>query len=211
MILVFLGPPGSGKGTQAKKLAAKLNIPHIALGDMLREAIRNNSEVGKLAKGFIEAGRLAPDEITIALTDERLKRDDCKNGFILDGYPRSLEQLLALDGALKGKDFCVVYFMAPLEAIIERNSGRLSCPECGSVYHVKYNPPKTADKCDKCGSALYQRKDDNAEVIKTRFVVYEEQTKPLVDIYAKRGKLIKINALGSIEEIFERMLKALNL
>ncbi len=211
MILVFLGPPGSGKGTQAKKLAAKLNVPHIALGDILREAIKNETEVGKLAKSFVEAGKLVPDEVTIRLTNERVVMPDCKDGFILDGFPRSLAQSQALDKTLTGKDIKVVYFGVSLESVIDRNSGRLSCPTCGSVFHIKYSKPKVDNICDKCGSKLYQRKDDVADVIKTRFTIYEETTRPLVEIYSKRGNLIKIDAQASIEEVFARLCRSLGL
>lgn len=211
MIYIFLGPPGSGKGTQAKKLAAKLNIPHVALGDILREAVREGTEVGKLAKTFIDAGNLVPDHVTIKITDERLKKDDCKNGLILDGFPRSLIQAEALDKIIAGKDYKVIYFTVSLESVIDRNCGRLSCPDCGSVFHVKYNPPKKDDICDKCGGKLYQRKDDNPEVIKNRFTVYEDSTKPVFGMYQKRGKLVTVDAQGSIDEVFARLLKAIEL
>lgn len=211
MIFIFLGPPGSGKGTQAKKLADKLNIPHIALGDILREAIRKETEVGKLAKSFVEGGNLVPDEVTIRLTNERVIEADCKNGFILDGFPRSLAQATALDETLKGKEYKVIYFTAALDAVIDRNSGRVSCTKCGAVYHVKYNPPKSSSACDKCQGELYQRKDDNAEVIKKRFTVYEDTTKPLVELYQTRGTLIRIDAEGSIDSVFAKLIRALNL
>lgn len=211
MILIFLGPPGSGKGTQAKKLASKLNMPHIAVGDLLREAIREGNAIGQLAKSFMDKGNLVPDEVTIQMTDERLKKDDCKHGFILDGFPRSSAQANALDKILSGKDYKVIYFGVPLEDVIDRNSGRLSCPECGSVFHVKYNPPKNDNVCDKCGGKLYQRKDDTEEVIRNRFNVYEEQTKPLTELYKNSGKLINVNAQGPIDEVFGRLLPAIGL
>lgn len=209
MILIFLGPPGSGKGTQAKKLAERIRLPHIALGDILREAIRSGSEVGKKAKEFVEAGKLVPDEVTIEVTKERLSRDDCKLGFILDGFPRSPAQAEALTKILDGRDHKVLYFKVPLESVIERNSGRLSCPDCGAVYHEKFNPPQKEGICDRCGAKLYKRTDDNEEVIRTRFKVYEESTAPVVDYYEKRGNMITINSAGTIEEVFERLLKAL--
>ncbi|MBI5701841.1 adenylate kinase [Candidatus Saganbacteria bacterium] len=211
MIYVFLGAPGSGKGTQAKQLSARLNIPHIALGDILRESIRLGTEVGRLAKSFVEAGKLVPDEVTIRLTRERVAGKDCSSGFILDGFPRSLEQFEALDAILTGKEYKVIYFTVPLEAVIDRNSGRLSCGVCGSVYHVKYNPPKSEGICDKCGDKLYQRKDDNAEVIRTRYNIYEETTRPLVELYEKRNALVKVDAQGAIGDVFVRLLRALGL
>lgn len=211
MIYIFLGPPGSGKGTQAKKLAQKLNIPHVALGDILREAVREGTEVGRLAKTFIEAGNLVPDHVTIKITGERLQKGDCKNGLILDGFPRSIVQAEALDKIMAGKDYMVIYFKVPLEAVIDRNSGRLSCPDCGSVFHIRYNSPGKEGICDKCGGKLYQRKDDSPEVIKNRFTVYEESTKPVFGMYEKRGKLVTVDAQGSIDEVFTRLLKAINL
>jgi len=207
LIFVFLGPPGSGKGTQAERLADKFKIPHIALGDILRETIREGSEVGKVAKGYVEAGKLVPDEMTIKIVEERIKRPDCKNGFILDGFPRSLIQAEALKGALAGQDYKVVYIDVPLELTLIRNAGRLSCVNCGAVYNLKNNPPKKAGICDKCGGSLYERKDDNREVIATRFKVYKESTAPLVEYY--KDRLVRIDGNGSIEEVFIRLLKAL--
>ncbi len=211
MILIFLGPPGSGKGTQAKKLAEKMSLPHIALGDILRETIREGSDVGKKAKEFVEAGKLVPDEITIEITRQRILKDDCKLGLILDGFPRSMKQAEALSGMLAGKDYRVVYFKVKLESVIERNSGRLSCPNCGAVYHEKFSPPKKEGVCDRCGGKLYKRADDNEAVIRTRFGVYEESTKPVVSYYEGKNNLVAINAAGTIDEVFERLLKALGL
>lgn len=207
MIFIFLGPPGSGKGTQAERLADEFKIPHIALGDILRETIREGSETGKVAKGYVEAGRLVPDEMTIKIVEERIKRPDCKNGFILDGFPRSRQQAEALKEALAGQDYKVIYIEVPLELTIERNAGRLSCANCGAVYHLKNNPPRQAGICDKCGGALYERKDDNREVIETRFKVYKESTAPLIDYY--KDKLISVEGTGDIEGVFKRLLKAL--
>jgi len=211
LILVFLGPPGSGKGTQAKKLSEKLNLPHIALGDILRQVIREGSELGQRAKQFVENGKLVPDEVTIEITKERTLRPDCTNGFILDGFPRSLEQAKALDKLLEKKDFRVLYFTVPMEVVVERNSGRKSCPECAAVYHVKFNPPRAENKCDRCGAELYQRKDDTEAVIRTRFGVYEKNTAPLVEYYKKKKKLLEIDAQGAIDEVFSKLIKALGI
>jgi len=209
LIYIFLGPPGSGKGTQAKKLAVKLNVPHVAVGDMLREAVNKESEIGKQVKSFMEEGKLVPDEVTIKLTEERLKKDDCKNGLILDGFPRSAKQALALDLILDGKNFKVIYFYVSLEAVVERNSGRLSC-KCGAVFHIKYNPSKREDICDKCGEKLYQRNDDNPEVIRNRYKVYEESTRPLIEFYEKKNRLVKIEAEGSIDDVYKRLLEVID-
>ena len=209
MILVFLGPPGSGKGTQAKKLADKFNLPHIALGDILRQVIREGTDLGARAKQFVEAGKLVPDEVTIEITRQRIAKPDCKNGFILDGFPRSPKQAEALDKLLEKKDFKVVYFSVPMEVVIERNSGRRSCPECAAVYHVKFNAPKIESRCDRCGTQLYQRKDDTAEVIRTRFEVYSKNTAPLVEYYKKKNKLVEVEARGQIDEVFLELTRVL--
>ena len=203
---LFLGPPGSGKGTQAKKLSAKFAIPHIALGDILREAVRNGTEVGKIAKEFIDAGKLVPDEVTIRLTKERLAEKDCAKGFILDGFPRSLKQAEALDQILANISYKVLYFKVPLESVIDRNCGRFSCPDCGAVFHIKYMPSTKGDICDKCGGKLYQRKDDVESVIRERFKVYEESTSPVVELYTKRGNIFAVDAEGDIEDVFNRLL-----
>jgi adenylate kinase len=211
LILIFLGPPGSGKGTQAKKLSEKMRLPHVALGDILRETIREGTEVGRKAKEFVEAGKLVPDEVTIEITRQRLAKDDCKFGFILDGFPRSIKQAEALSQILAGKDYRVLYFKVQLESVIERNSGRLSCPVCGAVYHEKFSPPKAEGKCDRCGNKLYKRADDNEEVIRTRFKVYEDSTTPVIEYYKNIGNLVAVNAAGAIDEVFERLTKALGI
>ncbi|MBU0574127.1 MAG: adenylate kinase [Candidatus Margulisiibacteriota bacterium] len=207
MILIFLGAPGSGKGTQAKKLADRNGLPHIAVGDIFREAVRDESELGKLVKGYIEAGNLVPDEVTNRIVAERIGRRDCEVGFILDGYPRSSVQAAALDDVLAGKDFKVVYFSVPLETVVKRNVDRRSCKQCGAVFHLKHNPPKKENVCDRCGGELYQRKDDDPEVMKTRFEVYEKSTIPLLEHY--KGKLIRIDANAGIDEVFGRLVTAI--
>jgi adenylate kinase len=209
MILVFLGPPGSGKGTQAKLLAEKLKIPHISLGDILREEVRQETEVGRRARDVMNQGKLVPDELTIELTRKRIDRPDCKNGFILDGFPRSAVQAEALDNMFREKKLSlerVLYFEVSEDQVVERLSGRRSCKLCGAVYHLKFNPPKEEKKCDQCGGELYQRRDDEEAAIRTRFEVYAGQTKPLIERYLGAKKLSKIDASGSIEEIFQRLL-----
>ncbi|MBU0573620.1 MAG: adenylate kinase [Candidatus Margulisbacteria bacterium] len=205
MNLVFLGPPGSGKGTQAKLLADEMKLPHIAVGDILREAIRKETEIGKLAGQYVQAGNLVPDEVTIKLVQERLAQTDCQSGFILDGFPRSPAQAEALDKALEGKDFKVIYFDVPLESVVERNAGRRSCKACGAVFHMKFNPPKGDNVCDRCGGELYQRKDDDPEVMKTRFQVYEKSTKPLLSHYEDKGILVRLDANAPIADVAKRL------
>jgi adenylate kinase len=210
MILVFLGPPGSGKGTQAKRLAEKLKVPHIALGDILRDEVRLGSEIGKRAKEIINAGRLVPDEMTIELTRQRISQDDCRNGFILDGFPRSGPQAEALDEMLAEQGWHidrVVYFQITEEEVVGRLSGRRSCRNCGAVYHLKNNPPKVSGRCDMCGGELYLRPDDEASVIRNRFEVYAKQTRPLIEIYQKRRTLTELDASKPINETFEDLLK----
>lgn len=206
-VLVFLGPPGSGKGTQAKMLAEELGIAHISLGDVLREEVRSGSEIGKQAKECMEAGNLVPDELTISLTKKRLSRPDAKLGIIVDGFPRSLVQAEAFDKmtAQLGLPVKVIYFELNEAQIVERLSGRRSCKVCGAVFHVKFKLPKVEGKCDLCGGELYQRADDQEAAIKTRFEVYASSTKPLIDRYTASKVLVKIDAAGSITQVFEKL------
>ena len=208
MKLVFLGPPGSGKGTQAKLLADKFSIPHISVGDLLRDEVRQGTEIGKRVKELINAGKLAPNELTIELTRKRLGKPDCRGGFVLDGFPRSAVQAQAFDMMLKETKMeldKVVYFQVDEDQVVERLSGRRSCRACGSVFHVKFKPPRSAEKCDLCGGELYQRKDDVESAIRTRFEVYAEQTQPLIDRYRKADKLVTVDAGASIDEVFKRL------
>ncbi|OGC03670.1 adenylate kinase [candidate division WOR-1 bacterium RIFOXYA12_FULL_43_27] len=202
MIVILMGPPGSGKGTQAVKLADKLELPHIAVGDMLRDAIAAQSELGRKAEQYMNQGKLVPDQLTIDLVKERLSNVDCENGFILDGFPRSKAQAEALDEVLEDMEYSVVYFDIPLDEVVRRNSKRFSCRACRTVY----SRPGT---CDKCGGELYQREDDKEDVIRSRYEVYVENTKPLVDFYKDREKLIEVNGVGEIEDIFGRLLETL--
>jgi adenylate kinase len=210
--LVFFGPPGSGKGTQAKLLREKQSMPHISLGDMLRDEVRAGSEIGQRAGELMNAGKLVPDELTIELTRQRLSKPDCRQGFILDGFPRSEKQAEALEGILqdlKIKLDKVVYFQVDEDEIVGRLSGRRSCKKCGAVYHIKFNPPKVAGHCDNDGEALYQRQDDEEKAIRTRFEVYARQTAPVLTRYKNAGLLVTVDARGPIETVFARLLAAL--
>lgn len=209
MRLVLLGPPGSGKGTQAKLLAEKVEIPHICLGDILREEVRMGTEIGKEIKEIMNTGKLVPDGVAVGLTRKRIVAEDCKNGFILDGFPRSLAQAEAFDKMLKEINLPldkVVYFKLDKDQIVERLVGRRSCKKCGAVYQVKLKPPKIEAKCDLCGGELYHRSDDSEATIRTRFEVYDKQTKPLLERYKVAQKLALLEADGKIEEIFARLI-----
>ena len=213
--LIFMGPPASGKGTQTKMLAEKTGFVHIDTGSLLRAAIKNETEFGKIAKGYIEKGQLAPASLVASIIKERLMADDCKNGYILDGYPRSLEQALMLDEILKEinqdveTEFKAICFDIPDNMLLERIVNRRSCPKCGRIYNIKFLPPKHEGICDDDGKILVQRKDDTEEVAKTRFKTYYNQTAPLIDFYTKRGVLFHLDATGSTKEIFEKLLELL--
>ncbi|MGN0005810.1 MAG: adenylate kinase [Candidatus Gastranaerophilaceae bacterium] len=212
--LIMVGPPASGKGTQTKKLVEETGLKHVDTGSMLREAVASGTEAGKIAKGFMDKGQLVPVEIVARIIKERLSKDDCKNGFILDGFPRSSEQAEILDKILaeidsdNEVDMKVVYFEIPIDNLIERIVYRRSCPDCGAIYNIKTMTLKEEGKCDDCGASLVQRADDNEETAKSRFNTYFEQTAPLIDLYEKRGVLVKIDATGTIDEVFENLKKA---
>jgi len=207
MRLVLLGPPGSGKGTQAARLAEALRVPRISTGDILRRNVAQGTELGTKAKAFMESGQLVPDDLVIAMTAERLKEPDARNGFILDGFPRTIAQAEAL-ARLTPLDAVVNLFLEP-EELVKRSAGRRICPKCESVYHVASNPPKTLGICDKCGSALVTRPDDREEVVRTRIETYERQTAPLIQYYKERGLLREVYASGVIKEISQRVQEAL--
>ena len=212
MNLILLGPPNAGKGTQAKKLYADYKIPQISTGDILRKAVREGTELGKVAGPLMAAGAYVPDEIVIGIVEERLKEPDCAHGFILDGFPRTIPQAEALERMLAkvGKQLnAVVSLEVPHEKLIERGSGRRSCPTCGSVYHVYQSPPKRAGFCDKDGTGLVQREDDKAEVIEKRLQKYDAETSPLKHFYAQRGLLKSIDGVGAPEGIYEELRKVL--
>ena len=208
MKIIFLGAPGAGKGTQAEVVAEKFGIPTVSTGNIIREALKNGTEMGLKAKSFIEAGQLVPDEVVIGIIKERLAKDDCKNGFILDGFPRTIPQAEALDAMGISIDK-VVDIEVPDENIMERMTGRRVCGKCGASYHLMFKKPLKDGICDSCGSELVQRKDDAPETVSDRLHVYHEQTEPLKDFYEKAGKLSVVEGLGSVSEITERVLKAL--
>jgi adenylate kinase len=200
---IFLGPPGSGKGTQAKIIAGNLSVPHIDMGSTIRAAIKNGTEAGLKAKAYVEAGQLVPADIVIAMALERLKESDTKNGFVLDGYPRSIEQAEALEKFLTEKKMGIKVFnlQVPVEKIIARLGNRLLCSKCSAVYNRLTKPPKVEGKCDECKGDLYVRADDNPETIRNRFRTYEEETAPLIGFYSKQGNLVDVNADGEIDQI----------
>jgi len=208
MKLILVGPPGSGKGTQAVLIREEFNIPQISTGDMLRAAVREGSELGKKADGFMSSGRLVPDDLIIDLAKERLAKDDCANGYILDGFPRTVAQAEALDDLLTAtnqKLDSVVSIDVDDEEVVRRLSGRRQCKKCGDGYHVEFKKPSQEGICDKCGSELYLRDDDKEETIRNRLAVYREQTSPLLDFYEKKGLLKRVAGVGSIDDIFKKV------
>ena len=208
MKLILLGAPGAGKGTQAEVLCKKLGIPSISTGNILRAAIKDGTPTGLKAKSYIDAGALVPDEVIIGIVDERLARDDCKNGYILDGVPRTIAQAEALEKAGIVFD-CVVSLEVSDETIMERMSGRRVCPDCGASYHVVAVPPKQEGLCDKCGGKLIQRKDDAPETVKSRLEVYHKETEPLKAFYAERGLLKTVENQPTVEANSQAILRVL--
>jgi adenylate kinase len=212
MDFILFGPPGVGKGTQAKRLASHYEIPHLSTGDLLREAIRQGTELGKQVKPLMDAGQLVPDELVIRIVEERLRAEDAKRGSILDGFPRTIPQAQALEKALgrAGRTLrAVISLEVPEEEIVERLSGRRSCPKCGAVYHVVNQPPKFAGFCDNDDTGLVQREDDKEDRVKSRLRVYDEQTAPLKEWYRKKGLLRSIDGVGSPEGIQAQIQKAI--
>jgi adenylate kinase len=212
MNLILLGPPNAGKGTQSKLLYADYKIPQISTGDILRQAIKDGTPLGQKAKPIMDAGQLVPDELVIGIVKDRLAQPDCANGFILDGFPRTIPQAEALEQALAdlGKKLdAVVSLEVPTQLLVERASGRRSCPKDGSVYHVTQNPPKRQGVCDVCGSDLIQRDDDKPERVETRMNEYNNKTAPLKDFYKKKGLLQAIDGVGSPEGIYAAIKKQL--
>jgi adenylate kinase len=212
MNLILLGPPNAGKGTQAKNLFRDYQIPQISTGDILRKAVKEGSELGKIAGPLMASGAYVPDDIVIGIVEERLKQPDCAQGFVLDGFPRTPGQADALDRMLtkNGKKLdAVVSLEVPHARLVERGSGRRSCPVDGSVYHVYQNPPKRAGYCDKCGGGLVQREDDHPEVIERRLQKYDAETAPLKDFYAKKGLLKSIDGVGTPDGIYAEIRSAI--
>ena len=214
--LIFLGPPACGKGTQTNHLSEYLNLPHVDTGSLLRAEIAKESEEGKIAKGFIDKGQLVPAELVGKIIAKKLASDDCKNGYVLDGYPRSLEQAKMLDEINKDIDknneaaFKAIYFDIDTQILIERIIYRQSCPKCGEIYNKKFKPSKVENICDKCGETLKTRADDNEEIAKARFETYFRETAPLIEFYEQKGVLHKIDANGSIDEVWDRLLNIIN-
>ena len=204
--ILLLGAPGAGKGTQAQLIKEKYNIPHISTGDMFREAIRNKTPIGVLADSYISKGNLVPDDVTIALVKERLSKDDCKNGYLLDGFPRTLVQAEALTQLTKDINRpidLVIDIEVDENKLIDRISGRRMCKGCGASYHIKNLPPKVEGVCDVCGGELYIRKDDNVDALKVRLEAYHTQTQPLINYYAQYGLIGEVNGDTSLENVFE--------
>ncbi|MCK5282462.1 MAG: adenylate kinase [Nanoarchaeota archaeon] len=208
MNLIFVGPPGVGKGTIAKMIVEKFKIVQISTGDLLRAAVKEGTGLGKKAKEYMDKGDLVTDDLVIGLLKERIAKPDCENGFILDGFPRTIPQAEALDESGVEID-TVLNFTALKETIIQRLSGRRICKKCGAIFHITNIPPKIEDVCDKCGGELYQRDDDKIEAIVNRLIVYKKQTAPLIDYYKNKGKIVDINAELPLKEIFENSIGAL--
>lgn len=212
MVIILMGPPGAGKGTQAMSLVKKYGIPQIATGDMFRAAVSEGTELGKKAKACMDKGQLVPDEITVGIVRERLAKDDCKKGFLLDGFPRTTAQAEALDGilaAIKQPLTCAVNIAVPQSLLIERAVGRRVCKKCGAAFHVAFNPPKVDGICDECGTALVQRADDTKETMESRLAVYDKATQPLIDYYEQKGKCRNINGDQEIGKVFDDICKAI--
>jgi len=208
MKIIMLGAPGAGKGSQASRIAKEYQLPHISTGDIFRANLKEETELGKRAKSFMDKGELVPDDITIAMLLDRIHKEDCKNGYILDGFPRTIPQAEALKEALAKKDEKIDLALdveASDELIIKRMAGRRTCPACGAIYHIVTLPPKTEGICDRCGADLIQRKDDNEETVKNRLKIYHEITEPLISYYKKEGILEEIDGAEELDKVFEKV------
>ena len=209
---VLLGPPGAGKATQAVRLVEKYEIPHISTGDIFRKNIKEGTELGKKAQEYMNAGALVPDELVVDLVKDRLQQDDCKNGFLLDGFPRTIFQAEKLDEFLSESNLkmdIVINLKVEKEALIKRLTGRRVCKDCGASYHIVNIPPKKEGVCDICGGELIQRKDDNIETVENRINVYEEQTAPLIGYYKEAGSLVDFDGEASLDEVFDAIVQAI--
>ena len=208
MKLVIFGPPSAGKGTQAQKLSKQYGIPQVATGDLLRKAVADKTPLGLKIKSYLDQGKLGPDEVIVQLIKERVAKPDCKKGFLLDGFPRTMGQAKELE---KMTDIdLVLSIVVDFESLVERAVGRRTCPKCSAVYHIKFNPPMNEGVCEKCGSKLIQRDDDREETVRNRLKVYQEQTAPLIEYYRKKGKLVDIDGSGGIDAVFAQMVDAIS-
>lgn len=212
MKIVMLGAPGAGKGTQAEMIAEKYHIPHISTGDIFRANIKNGTELGKKAKSYMDAGDLVPDELTCDLVIDRVAQDDCKDGYILDGFPRTIPQAEVFTEQLAKKNDAIDYAIdveVPDENIVKRMSGRRSCPNCGATYHIQFIPPKKDGVCDVCGTALVQRDDDKPETVRNRLDVYHRSTQPLIDFYKEKGSLRVVDGTQDMKDVFAAIINIL--
>lgn len=212
MKIIMLGAPGAGKGTQAKMIADKYGVPHVSTGDIFRANIKNGTELGKEAKKYMDQGLLVPDELTVKILLDRVAQDDCKAGYVLDGFPRTIPQAEVLDKALNELGEKIDYAInvdVPDENIVKRMSGRRACVNCGATYHIEHIPPKVADVCDKCGQGLILRDDDKPETVLNRLKVYHDQTQPLIDFYSNKGVLKNVDGTVDMKEVFEAIVAIL--
>lgn len=212
MNIILMGPPGAGKGTQAKIVSRRYAVPHVSTGDIFRKHIAENTPLGILANKAISKGQLVPDDVTITLVKERLKEEDCSSGFLLDGFPRTVPQALALDDFLKERNESitkVILIEVPREQILNRMTGRRVCLSCGASYHIKFNPPKVEGKCDVCGASIIQRKDDSEETVRNRLSIYDAQTQPLIEYYSSKDLLAVIDGTLDINEVTKNICNAL--
>lgn len=212
MRLVLLGPPGAGKGTQAAGIVEKYGVPHISTGDIFRKNIKEGTELGKKAKDYMDKGLLVPDDLVVEIVKDRLLEDDCKEGFLLDGFPRTVSQADSLNGELENMGISldsVINIEVPKEDLVERAVGRRICKSCGATYHIKFNPTKESNVCDACGGELYQRDDDTEETVTKRIEVYIEQTQPLIDYYKEKGILVDIDGRQDIKKVFSSIVDEL--
>ncbi len=209
-VIILLGPPGGGKGTQAMRLSKELSLPHVSTGDILRENRTKGTDLGKRAQAFMDSGKLVPDDLVLDMLFERVSRPDAKQGYLLDGFPRTLPQANALDARLakSGASVCAINLKVPESVLVDRLTGRRTCPSCGQIHHVKTSPPKSAGLCDKCGTALVLRTDDSVDVVKKRLATYREQTQPLEQHYARAGVLQEIDGNRSPDQVFQDLKKA---